>query len=242
MATFVLVHGAFHGAWCFVKLVPALQARGHRAVAIDLPSFGADTTPIGEVTLGGNAARIAETLQAEAEPVVLLGHSMAGVSISAAAELVPDRVRLLVYLTAFLPRDGDSVASISKWPTARPESGPPAFVKTEDGLGFLPIAERARERFYNGCSEEDVAYAAARLKPQAYAVQREALRLTETRFGKVPRVYLECLEDNAISLGLQRDMVAKSPCRAVVSLATGHSPFFSAPELLADALDAALNA
>jgi pimeloyl-ACP methyl ester carboxylesterase len=236
MATFLLVHGAFHGAWCFGKLTTELGRRGQRAVAIDLPGGGDDQTPIGEVSLDGNAAAIAKAVQSESEPVILFGHSLAGVSISAAAELVPERIALLVYLAAFLPRDGDSVASISASPASRRESGPPAMTRSVDGLSFSAIPERARGIFYSQCSDEDVAFAVPRLRPQAYAVQRAALRLTPKRFGKVPRVYIECLQDNAVSLALQRDMVAKSPCREVISLATDHSPFFSAPGLLADVL------
>jgi pimeloyl-ACP methyl ester carboxylesterase len=236
MATFLLVHGAFHGAWCFGKLTTELGRRGQRAVAIDLPGGGDDQTPIGEVSLDGNAAAIAKAVQRESEPVILFGHSLAGVSISAAAELVPERIALLVYLAAFLPRDGDSVASISASPSSRRESGPPAMTRSVDGLSFSAIPERARAIFYSQCSDEDVAFAVPRLRPQAYAVQRAALRLTPKRFGKVPRVYIECLQDNAVSLALQRDMVAKSPCREVISLATDHSPFFSAPGLLADVL------
>jgi pimeloyl-ACP methyl ester carboxylesterase len=236
MTTFVLVHGAFHGAWCWVKLIPELAARGHRGLAPDLPGFGDDRTPIERVSLAGNAAAIAGLLKHQAEPVVLVGHSLAGVSISAAAELIPERVRLLVYLAAFLPRDGDSVASLSASPAARKDTGPPAFTRSEDGLSFAPRPERAREVFYSRCPDEDVAYALPRLRPQPYAVQRAPVRLTAERFGTLVRIYMECLYDNAVSLGLQRDMVRKSPCREVVSLPTDHSPFFSAPGLLADEL------
>ncbi len=236
MAVFVLVHGAFHGAWCWVKLIPELEARGHSAIALDLPGQGDDRTPIGAVTLDANAAAIAVVVERQAEPVVLVGHSLAGVSVAAAAERVPDRIALLVFLAAFLPRDGDSVASLSALPSSRKEAGPPAFAKTGDGLGFVALAEFVPERFYSGCSEADIAYALPRFRPQAYAVQRQAVRLTPERYGRVPRVYAECLDDNAISLGLQRDMVARSPCLAVMSLPTGHSPFFSAPGPLADTL------
>ncbi len=96
-----------------MKLVPELEKRGHRAVALDLPGCGEDRTPLTEVSLAGNAAAIADAARREAEPVMLVGHSIAGVSISAAAELAPERVRLLVYLAAFLPRDGDSIASLA---------------------------------------------------------------------------------------------------------------------------------
>ena len=236
MTTFVLVHGAFHGAWCWVKAIPALEARGCRAVAIDLPGFGDDRTPIADISLDGNAAAVAAAVRRERESVVLVGHSLGGVSIAAACELVPKRVRLAIYLAAFLPRDGDSVASLSASPAARKDSGPSAFVRAADGLSFSPVPERARGIFYSRCSDADVAYAVPRFRAQPYSVQKSVLHLTAERYGRVPRAYIECLHDNAISLGLQRDMAAKSGCRDVVSLPTDHSPFFSAPELLAETL------
>lgn len=235
MATFVLVHGAFHGAWCWARLIPELEARGHRAVALDLPGLGDDRTPLAEVTLAGNVAAVLDVLAAEEEPVVLVGHSMGGVTIASAAEAEPGRVGLLVYLAAFMPRNGESVLSLSRSPGARRETGPPAFARTSDGLGFVALPERARAVFYSRCSDRDVAYAIRRLRPQAYSVQKAEVALTEARYGSVPRAFFECLEDNAVSLSLQRHMVDRSPC-PVVSLATDHSPFFSAPALLAEEL------
>jgi pimeloyl-ACP methyl ester carboxylesterase len=235
VATFVLVHGAFHGAWCWTKLVPELAARGHRAVALDLPGQGADPTPLAEVTLAGNVEAVARVVAAEAGPVVLVGHSMGGVTIASVAERMPEKVSLLVFLAAFMPRNGESVLSLSRLSGGRRESGPPAFARTVDGLGFMPVLERARATFYSRSSDKDVAYAIRRLRPQAYSVQRAPAMLTDAGYGSVPRVFVECLEDNTVPLSLQRAMVERSPC-PVASLPTDHSPFFSAPTLLADAL------
>ena len=236
MATFVLVHGAFHGAWCFVKLVPELEARGHRALAFDLPAQGDDETPVELCSLGGNAGRIAEVVTALSEPVILVGHSLGGISIAAAAELVAERIRRLVYLCAFLPKDGDSIASLSALPAAKKESGPKAFARSADGLTMSAVPEMAPGRFYSDCSAADIAYALPRFRPQPMAVQKTPVRLSAERYGRVPRAYIECLDDRAVSLGLQRAMVAASPCDPVISFATGHSPFFSAPALLAQTL------
>ena len=106
MATYVLVHGAFHGAWCWTKLTPELEARGHRAVAFDLPGGGEDKTPIEQVTLDAYVERVVEAVARESERVILVGHSLGGISTTAVAERIPDRLRLLIYLCAFILRDG----------------------------------------------------------------------------------------------------------------------------------------
>ncbi len=77
MSRFVLVHGAWHGAWCWNKVVPLLEAKGHSVDAIDLPGHGSDVTPIAEVTLERYAERVGRALRAEPEPAVLVGHSAA---------------------------------------------------------------------------------------------------------------------------------------------------------------------
>src|SRR4051812_12554679 len=103
MATFALVHGAWHGKWCWERLLPGLESRGHRAIAMDLPSDDPDAT------FETYADVVAEHLAAEGEDgAILVGHSMAGPTIP----LVPQRhgVRRLVYLCAVVPNPGMSVA------------------------------------------------------------------------------------------------------------------------------------
>jgi len=236
MAVFVLVHGAFHGAWCWHKLMPELAALGHRAVALDLPGLGEDRTPIAEVTLDANVGRIADVIGKESEPVILVGHSMGGVSITATGEAVPERIRLLVYLTAFLPRDGESINRLTQSPAMFAETGTRAIVRSEDGLSVTVSPEGARERFYADCEEDDIAYCLARIRSQPFVIRDTPVRITPERFGRVPRAYIECTEDRSISIAMQRELVARSPCRSVVSLTTGHSPFIAAPKRLAESL------
>jgi pimeloyl-ACP methyl ester carboxylesterase len=232
MSTFVLVHGAGHGAWCWFKLVPELEKLGHRAVTLDLPGLGEDTTPIAEVTFAGTIDRVVAAVEKEPEPVILVGHSLGGVSISATAERIPDRIRLLIYLAAFLPRDGDSVNAIYEGADAIKDTGP-APIRSADGLSLSHTPEGARQRFYQDCSEEDVAYCLARLKPQPLVMRTTPVRVSPERFGRVPRAYIHCLADQAAPIARQRQMVARTPCRTVASLPTGHSPFLAAPAELA---------
>jgi pimeloyl-ACP methyl ester carboxylesterase len=112
MSQFLLVHGAFHGAWCWRKTVAELERRGHRAKAIDLPGQGEDRTPLKEVTLDTMVDRIIAEMADLPGKVVLVGHSLGGIPISVTGEKSPDRIKALVYLSAFLPRDGEALLDI----------------------------------------------------------------------------------------------------------------------------------
>ena len=114
MSTFVLVHGAWHGAWCWYKVVPRLTQAGHRVFAPDLPSLGRDRTPVAEISLDRWADSICKVVEAAVEPVILVGHSRGGIVISAVAERVPKRIAMLVYLTAFLLRDGETLLEVAQ--------------------------------------------------------------------------------------------------------------------------------
>jgi pimeloyl-ACP methyl ester carboxylesterase len=236
MSVFLLVHGAWHGAWCWSDVVPYLEEMGHRVAAIDLPGHGDDRTPVAQVTLQAYADRVCGALDALAEPVILVGHSMGGLVITQAAEQRPERVKALVYLCAFLPRNGESLLQL-----AQEDAGGlvlPNLVVEEDGASATVRAEAIRDAFYADCSDEQVALARSRLVPQAMAPLATPVAITEERFGHVPRVYIETLRDRAIPVSLQRKMHTASPCRAVVTLDTSHSPFFSAPGDLASVLAA----
>ena len=114
MGRFVLAHGAFVGGWYWEKLVSLLEGAGHRVEAPDLPGSGDDPTPIPEVSLRGYAERIRGVLDAQPEPVVLVGHSSGRVAFSQAAERRPDKIQMLVYVGALLLRDGETRLSASE--------------------------------------------------------------------------------------------------------------------------------
>ena len=116
MARFVLVHGAFGGAWSWGEFVGELERAGHSVTAIDLPGSGEDQTPVEGVTLDACAARVCDTLAAEAQPAILVGHSMGGVVITQAAARCPERISLLVFVAAFMPRDGQSLLDLAGLP------------------------------------------------------------------------------------------------------------------------------
>src|ERR1019366_8172391 len=112
MATFVLVHGAFHGAWCWVKLQPELEARGHRVLTMDMPGCGEDGTPLHQVSLDACVSRIGESLERAGTNVILVGHSMGATLAAQAAERHRARIRRLVFLAGVIPRDGESLYTL----------------------------------------------------------------------------------------------------------------------------------
>ena len=230
MSTFILVHGSWHGAWCWHRVTPLLQRLGHTVVAPDLPGHGADVTPVGTLSLQAYADRIGADLDAADEPAVLVGHSLGGLVISQAAEDRPDQVRALVYVAALLPGDGQSLADLAQGDDESLLT--PNCVVSHDGLTLSARESCLREALYADCPEDDFALARRLLRPEPLAPLREKVHLTAARAGRVPRFYLECLQDRALSLARQRLMQAAQPCAGVASLRSSHSPFFSAPESL----------
>ena len=232
MASYVLVHGSWHGGWCWHRVVAGLERAGHRVLAPDLLSMGRDFTPYASVTLAAWADQIAALVAAEEEPVVLVGHSRGGIVISEVAERIPQRLCGLVYVTAFLLENGQSLQEIA----GQDEQSLvlPSLVMAEDHLSATFREAAARDAFYGQCSDEDVVLALSLLRPEPLAPIVTPVRTTAECFGRVPRVYIECDSDRAISPAMQRRMQSALPCSTRITLRSDHSPFLShAPELTA---------
>jgi pimeloyl-ACP methyl ester carboxylesterase len=235
MATFVLVHGAWHGGWCWHKVVPLLEAKGHRVLAPDLQGLGDDHTSLADLSLAAWADSIAAKIRAAGEPVILVGHSRGGIVISEVAERIPEHISSLVYLTAFIVQDGEALINHSQ-KDADALVGPNLII--DETAGSCTVKDEVIvPAFYGLCSDADVAFAKARLRPEPLFGLLTPVHVTTERFGSVKRHYIECAQDRAISLAIQRNMQAALPCASVTTLDADHSPFFSTPEKLAAALE-----
>lgn len=235
MTTFILIHGAWHGGWCWDELAPLLRKAGHTVIAPDLPGLGKDNTPLAEIDLSRWTLFVSDIVVDQLEDVVLVGHSRGGIVISEVAEIVPDRIKTLVYLTAFLNPDGKSMMDLI---TAAPPNpaAEGAIVMDATGLSSTVADEKIIPVFYNTTPPAMAARAKALLRPEPMMSFATPVHTTAARFGRVKRAYIECTKDNAIPIALQRSMQAALPCAPVVTLETDHSPFFSAPERLAEVL------
>lgn len=236
MSTYLLIHGSWHGAWCWEKVVPHLEGKGHTVFAPDLPGHGQDKIPIPEITLQSYCDRISEVLAKAEEPAILVGHSMGGIAITQAAELWPDKIQTLVYLAAFLPGNGQSLLDLGL--QDRDSFLVPNLVIRE-AEGYSMVKEEAiREAFYADCTDEDVTWAKSLLVPDPLAPVATPVQISEGNYGRILRTYIYCQQDKAVSFALQKQMVAATPCQQIFTLPTGHSPFLSDPEALVDCLTA----
>jgi pimeloyl-ACP methyl ester carboxylesterase len=227
MTAFVLVHGAWHGAWCWQKLIPLLEAHHHRVMAPDLAGLGQDPTPLGEVTLERWTEDVCRLIDLESGSVILVGHSRGGLIISQVAERRPDKIATLVYLTAMLVKDGEAglrtLGALGHTPLQD------HIAASADGTTLIVRDGGIRPCFYGMCNEEDVALAKSLLRPEPAEPSTTPIRVSDRNFGRVPRIYIECQQDKAILPSMQKAMYMATPCRQVISMNTDHSPFFSAP-------------
>lgn len=238
MSTYVLVHGAYHGGWCYEKIVPLLEAAGHTAIAVDLPGHGDNRVPMEKVTLDAYVDHVCSVVEAQDVPVILVGHSLGGMTITQVSERLPDRIAWVVYLTAMMPKNGQNRGDLAEY--EGPEDMASKRIISDDGLSATMSRDIIPPTFYAECPPDDVERAIERLVPQALEPLQSRARTTPERFGTVRRAYIECLRDRAIPIAMQRAMVAAQPCEKVFTIDSDHSPFYSAPgELAAHLLELA---
>ncbi len=228
------MHGAGHGAWCWKRVVPMLEAMGYQVSTPDLPGLGDDPTPQKDVTFAGYVQRVVDAVSSGASPVLLLGHSMGGAPISQAAEEIPERIGKLVYLAAILLRDGESMTSVA---LGGEESARRAITPSEvEGAHDFDRA-LAAEVFYNACDAETAAWASQRIGLQATAPLEACLKLSPERWGPIPKTYIVCSRDRALPTTQQHWLCARAPEVKKRIMDADHSPFFSNPAVLVDIID-----
>ncbi|PSR54991.1 hypothetical protein AHMF7605_16510 [Adhaeribacter arboris] len=239
--TYLFVHGAWHGAWCWDKVIPLVQAKGHTAIAIELPGHGQDIERTSEVSLKDYVNAVMKTANEQEGEVLLVGHSMAGMVISQAAEkLGSKKVSALIYLDAFLPRNGESLFALVEATLKQlsPNSRKPNLVENlitaEDHQTNWVNPELAAQIFYHDCSEADKKFALTRLSKEPIAPLATPVQLTEEVYGVIPKYFILCTESQDMDKTFLSTHV---PCEKVYTLHSSHSPFFSMPEKLAEIID-----
>lgn len=233
--TYVLVHGAWHGSWCWKKVAQHLRDLDHKVIVPNLPGHYDNPYDFRHIRLSTYVNHIEEILGQCEGPVILVGHSMAGLVISQVAEnistQIPRKIERLIFVSAFIPENRGSLVDEEK-KTISPSNHLKVQINEAEGAIFLHPSARIRDLFYGNCSDEDVAFANSHLQKQPLRPFLDKVTLTKENFGKVPKLYIECLQDQALLIADQRRMHSRINCD-VATLDTDHSPFFSADKELA---------
>jgi len=241
MANIILVHGAWHGAWCWHKTVPALEQQGHHVQAVDLPAHGDDTTDIRTVGLTDYVDHVTmatETLARNTDaPVFLVGHSMGGRVITPTANrLGSETVAGLVYLCAMYAAPGKPAPTVG-----RDSELIAARRFSDDGKTWTVDPAALKPIFYDDCDAADIDMARARLVPETTDLLPRPADEEIHHWQSVPKSYITCRDDRAIPLAQQHQMIADSGADHVIDMPTSHSPFFSAPSALASHISDLIN-
>lgn len=233
MTDFVLVHGAWHGAWCWRRVVDALHAQGHRAHAVTLTGVGDRAhlmSPL--ITLETHIADVTSLIEAEElQGVVLAVHSYAGMLGTAVADRMPQRLRHLVYVDAVVPRPGESWSSTH---TSAVREARLAAAEASVDYSFPPP-----DPAVFGLAAEDHAWVRRRQTPHPGHTYRAPLQFDPQRVGAVPRTFIDCMRPRLGTIDSIRPRVRDRNFwdgawqggggARVVELATGHDPMVSAP-------------
>jgi pimeloyl-ACP methyl ester carboxylesterase len=191
--------------------------------------------PISAATMPNWAKFVTDLARDQGEKVVLVGHSRGGPVIGEAAELAPELFLGLVYLTALLLPAGKTTMDAFDNPDPGLMEG---ASQTPDGAAVIFNGEAARAAFYHRAPKELSDAAIARLCPDPIAPSITPMTVTEERWGRLPRAFIECSDDQVMPLALQRGLHAALPCDPVVTIDSDHSPFLWKPAEVAAHLDA----
>ncbi|KAK7316288.1 hypothetical protein VNO77_35213 [Canavalia gladiata] len=239
---FVLVHGGGFGAWCWYKTIALLQETGFKVAAIDLTGSGVSSFDTNNITsLSQYVKPLTDFLQnlPQGEKVMLVGHDFGGTCVSFAMELFPSKISKAVFIAAAMLRSGQNTLDIfsqqagsndlmqqaQNFSYANGNNHPPTSFGLDKSL--------LRDLLFNQSPAKDVALASVSMRPIPFAPVLEKLTLSDLKYGSVRRFYIETLEDNAIPITLQENMINTSPPEKVFRLkGADHSPFFSKPQAL----------
>ena len=232
-ARFLLVHSAWLGGWQWEQVAKPLLEAGHYVFTPDLPGHGTDATPSSEISMERYVKTITDLLDIQKEPVILVGHSFNGITISRVAELHPEKIEKLVYLTAFLlPEGGSFFKAVSGVEGSKAVEN---FYLTENEEYALVKEAEMHNAFAHDIPLEAFEAAKPSIVPEPVAPLGYELEITDKNFGMLPKYYIECTEDRAIPIAVQRSMY-QGKVEKVFSLNTSHTPNFSQPGELAKIL------
>ena len=235
MSHYILIHGAWEESRMWDDVSPILRDNGHIVTAIDLPGSGTNKQPDSLVTTSGYRQTVVDIITQLDHQVILVGHSMNGALISHVAEQIPEKIERLIYVTAFLLKDGGSVLEAMQ-SDADGEALPEIVFSDDQAYATLPVPALRKIGFHD--VEESVIQRVLPLMAEWQATEPFMAKvvLSDEHFGSVPKTFIRTSIDKMVSPALQDTMITNWEVESVLDLEAGHFPAFSVPKKLAELL------
>jgi pimeloyl-ACP methyl ester carboxylesterase len=226
--TFVLVHGAWQAPYVWNTVKAELEKAGQKVVVVELPAHGDDFTSPAEASIDVYRDKVISAINNTNSKVILVGHSLGGVVVSAIAEKIPSKIKKLIYIAGFVPVNGQSLIDLANQ-DAQSLLGP-ALIPSKDQL-LLDVRRDAITSIF--C--QDGNDAVKKLVLDNYRAEpaipfTNPVTLTDANFGSVDKYYIHTLQDHAIGIDLQNKMANSAHITKTFSVNTGHSPFLTQPD------------
>lgn len=236
--TIVLVHGAFQdGKATWVRVKPILEQNGYHVVVVTLPGRDNDGADPKSLTTAQFRDTVLAAVDASPGPVVLVGHSFGGITISNVGEAAPDKIKAIVYLSAYLPQNGQSLMDLAKIDRDSHMGKPGNLVLSPDYTLASINPEAKADIFANDASDEDRQLIVASLIPEPAGPQGMPVKLTDQNWGRVPKYYLETTRDNCVSPYLQEQMISHAKIEKVIKIDAGHASYITRPQAVAEGIE-----
>ena len=229
---YVLVHGAWHGGWCWRRVSDRLVAAGHRVFAPSLTGLGDRRHLLtGETSLDTHIQDIIGLIEAEElREVILVGHSYGGIVITGVAAKIPDRLKQLIYLDAVLVEDGDS------WSTAHPPDIVAARRKSVQESGGGPIWPVPKSAAFGLLDADDQAWVDRRLTPHPASTYEQPMHWGGPIGNHLPKVYVDCTDPAMPALRAMKNAYRGKAEWPFIEIRTGHDAMVTAPKELTEIL------
>lgn len=230
--SYLFIHGAWHASWCWQHVAPLLRERELDVLTPDLPGHGQNKMHFVDISLNTYVDYITQLIVAQKKPVVLIGHSMAGIILSQVAENISQHIHQLVYISAFIPEHNGSLVQEAE-KSASPGISTELAINADRKEIILKKTSKTRNLLFTCWNEADAKLATSLLQNEPLQPFLDTISLSNEYFGKVKKLYIECLKDQVLPAEDQKRMYQKINCE-VISIDADHSPFFSQPAALAD--------
>ncbi|MEO7978853.1 alpha/beta fold hydrolase [Flavobacterium sp.] len=228
--TIVIIHGAWSSSNDWQHVSEDLIASGNSVISVNLAGHGSDNTPISTISLKLYVDEVKKVIGSK-QNVVLVGHSFGGIVASQVAEEIAPQIKKIIYIAAYVPKNGESLLTIAQT-DAESHVGKNLIVDEKAGVASIK-KEGIADVFLADAPKQVADYVSNNLKPEPLAPLATPVMLTDSKFGKINKVFVYSLNDHTIGYSLQQKMTKDAGIERLYSLPSSHTPFIMFPHVLA---------